>query len=61
MVGSLLIACALVLVLEGLGPMLFPSKWKRYIIQLATLPAEQLRTVGGVMVTIGLVSLYFLI
>ena len=61
MTDSLLIAIALVLVLEGIGPMLLPVKWKSYIIQLARLPIEQLRTVGGVMVTIGLVSLYFLV
>lgn len=58
---AILIALALVLVIEGIGPMLFPSKWKIYIMQLASQPSEQLRTIGGVMVTIGVVSLVFLI
>lgn len=61
MSGALLIAFAIVLVIEGLGPMLFPKRWKNYIIQLSSQPVEQLRTIGGVMVTIGLVTLAFLI
>lgn len=60
MSGALLIAFAIVLVIEGLGPMLFPTRWKNYIQQLASQPIEQLRTIGGVMVTIGLVTLMFL-
>lgn len=58
---SILIALALVIVIEGLGPMLFTRTWRSYLIQLAAQPLEQLRTIGGVMVTIGLVSLYFLL
>jgi uncharacterized protein YjeT (DUF2065 family) len=56
-----LIALAIVIVLEGIGPMLFPSTWRNYLLQVATQPVEQLRTIGGVMVTIGAVSLYFLL
>lgn len=47
--------------IEGIGPMLFPKRWKSYIYQIATQPNEQLRTIGGVMVTIGVVSLFFLL
>ncbi|TRY33482.1 DUF2065 domain-containing protein [Aliiglaciecola sp. M165] len=54
-------AFAIVLVIEGLGPMLFPKRWKNYILQISSQPTEQLRTIGGVMVTIGLVSLIFLV
>ncbi|GAB5386000.1 MAG: DUF2065 domain-containing protein [Aliiglaciecola sp.] len=61
MSGALLIAFAIVLVIEGLGPMLFPKRWKNYILQISSQPTEQLRTIGGVMVTIGLVSLIFLV
>lgn len=59
--NAIFIAFSIVLVIEGIGPMLFPRRWKRYIYQIATQPNEQLRTIGGVMVTIGLVSLVFLL
>ncbi|GAB3013876.1 DUF2065 domain-containing protein [Bowmanella dokdonensis] len=55
------LALAMVLVLEGIGPMLFPKKWQRYMQQLSGQPPEQLRTMGGVMVTIGLVALFYLL
>jgi uncharacterized protein len=61
LIHTLLIAFALVLIVEGLGPMLFPNKWQRFIQQLAQQPSNQLRTMGGVLVTIGLVSLYYLL
>lgn len=57
----LLIAVAIVLVLEGIGPMLFPHKWQRFLFAMSEQPAEQLRTIGGVMVTIGIVCLFFLL
>ncbi|WP_158771913.1 MULTISPECIES: DUF2065 domain-containing protein [unclassified Paraglaciecola] len=61
MLHTLLIAGALVLIIEGLGPMLFPNKWRNYLQQMVEQPANQLRSVGGVLVTIGLVSLFFLL
>ncbi|MDO6692293.1 DUF2065 domain-containing protein [Aliiglaciecola sp. 3_MG-2023] len=59
--STLLIAFSIVLVIEGLGPMLFPKRWKSYIYQIATQPSEQLRTIGGVMVIVGAISLFFLV
>ncbi len=61
MSGAIWIALALVLIIEGIGPMLFPKKWKQYILQISLQPTEQLRTIGGVLVTIGVVSLVFLL
>ncbi|WP_034474894.1 DUF2065 domain-containing protein [Aestuariibacter salexigens] len=58
---ALWIALALVLVLEGLGPMLFPNKWQRFMSEMANQPVQQLRTLGGAMVTIGAVVLVFLL
>ena len=58
---TILMALALVMIIEGLGPMLFPTKWKMYMMQVSGQPAEQLRTIGGVLVTIGIVSLFFLL
>ncbi|AEE21097.1 DUF2065 domain-containing protein [Paraglaciecola chathamensis] len=61
MLNTLLIAFALVLIIEGIGPMLFPNKWRNYLQQMVEQPVNQLRSIGGTLVTIGLVSLFFLI
>lgn len=61
MIEALWIAVALVMVIEGIGPMLFPNKWQNYLKHIACQPVEQLRTVGGIMVIIGCVSLFFLL
>lgn len=61
MLNTLLIAFALVLIIEGIGPMLFPNKWRDYLQQMVEQPVNQLRSIGGTLVTIGLVSLFFLI
>ncbi|MER2493831.1 DUF2065 domain-containing protein [Catenovulum sediminis] len=49
---------ALFLILEGIGPFLFPNKWKRYLIQMATLPANQLRVIGGGLLLVGTIILW---
>lgn len=61
MLDTVLTAFALLLIFEGIGPMLFPNKWQGFIQQLAQQPSHQLRTMGGVLVTIGLVCLYYLL
>ncbi|MFT5677128.1 MAG: hypothetical protein ACI808_003080 [Paraglaciecola sp.] len=61
MTDALLIAFALVFIVEGVGPMLFPNKWQSYIRQIAEQPTNQLRSMGGVLVTIGVVCLFFLL
>ena len=56
----LLPACALVLIIEGLGPLLFPNKWRNYLLQIGQQPSNQLRQIGGALVIIGvLLFLYF--
>ncbi|MBN7819240.1 DUF2065 family protein [Bowmanella sp. Y26] len=61
MTDTLWIALALVLIVEGIGPLLFPNRWQNFMHQLASQAPQQLRTMGGTMVTIGLVALYFLL
>ncbi len=51
-------ALALVAVLEGLLLFAFPNLWKRTAEQLLAMPARQLRLVGGLVLTGGLISLY---
>lgn len=58
---ELLLAFALFLILEGIGPLLFPNKWQKFIQQLANQAPNQLRQMGGVMVVIGLVCAYWLL
>jgi uncharacterized protein YjeT (DUF2065 family) len=51
-------ALSLVAVLEGLFLFAGPGVWKRAVEQLHALPDRRLRAVGGVVVIVGLVSLY---
>ncbi|MCY7294725.1 DUF2065 domain-containing protein [Alteromonas sp. a30] len=52
-------ALALVLVIEGIGPMLFPNRWRHYISSLGQVPISQLRQLGGILVLIGGILLFF--
>jgi uncharacterized protein YjeT (DUF2065 family) len=57
----ILMAMSMVLIVEGFGPMLFANKWQRYLQQISQQPINQLRTMGGILVTIGAVSLIYLL
>lgn len=56
---SLLSAVALVMVLEGLLPFVNPSGYKSMLENLRNLPESQLRNFGLIMITAGLIMLYF--
>ena len=56
--STILLALALVLVLEGLGPMLYPSAWKKMISAMAQLPENILRRFGVGLVVAGVVVYY---
>jgi len=53
----LMLSLALVLILEGLGPLLFPNRWKQYLIEISNQNQQVLRRIGGSLVTTGLVLL----
>ncbi|GLR08080.1 membrane protein [Mixta theicola] len=53
-------ALALVLVLEGLGPMLWPRVWRRMILAMTQLPDRLLHRFGGGIVVAGAVVYYML-
>ena len=53
MAQDLLVALALLLVLEGLLPALNPGGWRRAVEQLAQLPDVWIRRVGIAMVVSG--------
>ncbi|KMT64377.1 DUF2065 domain-containing protein [Catenovulum maritimum] len=49
---------ALVLIVEGIAPFLIPNKWKNYMLQVATMPAKQLRQMGFILLLIGTIILW---
>lgn len=55
----LLPAVAIVLIIEGVGPLLFPNKWRNYLLQLSLQPTNHLRQIGGVLVIIGVLLLVY--
>lgn len=52
------LALALVLILEGIGPMLLPRIWRRFVLTLAQVPDKLLRRFGGGLVVAGVVIWY---
>ena len=52
-------ALAIVLIIEGIGPLLFPNKWRNYLLQISQQPSNQLRQIGGVLVILGTLLLLF--
>ena len=52
-------ALCLVAVLEGLFLFAAPGAWKRAAEQLQQMPDEHVRRVGGIVLILGIVSLYF--
>jgi hypothetical protein len=54
----LLMAVALMMVLEGVGPFAFPAQWRQTISEMSRLPDNVLRMGGLVVMMLGLVLLY---
>lgn len=55
--ADLLAALALVLILEGLVPFISPGAYRNMVQQMAAMPEKTLRTVGLLLIVIGLVFL----
>jgi len=58
--STIWLAVALVLIFEGLGPMLFPQAWRRMVQTFSQLPEPMLRRIGGGLVVAGCVIYYML-
>ena len=56
--NEILTAFALVLIIEGLLPFASPSRYRQMVAQLVSLGDNHIRTVGLVIIAIGLVLLY---
>jgi hypothetical protein len=54
---SLLAACALVLVLEGMLPLIAPRIWREAFRRLTELSDGQLRFIGLISIVIGVITL----
>ena len=57
--NTLLTAIALVLILEGLLPFVFPSFWKKMMADAVKLGVRDLRVMGFISILMGLVLLLF--
>ncbi|HEH9425705.1 TPA: DUF2065 family protein [Aeromonas sobria] len=60
MLTSMLAGLGLLLLFEGLGPLLVPKAWQQMLRLLSELPPELLRRIGGSLVVAGLVILWML-
>ncbi|MFT6388746.1 MAG: hypothetical protein ACJAUP_002129 [Cellvibrionaceae bacterium] len=57
---TLFAAVALMLVLEGIIPFLYPSKWRNLVAALATINDPQLRIMGLISMLTGVGLLYLI-
>ncbi|THF59236.1 DUF2065 domain-containing protein [Pseudothauera rhizosphaerae] len=57
MASSLLVAFALMLVLEGIVPFLAPATWRETFLRLASLQNGQIRFIGLASMLVGVVLL----
>lgn len=57
--GSLLLAVALMLIIEGAFPFVFPVAWRDTFRRIAERPAHQIRIGGLIVMLLGLVLLFF--
>ncbi|WP_462157173.1 DUF2065 domain-containing protein [Pseudoalteromonas sp. GB56] len=46
-------AFALMLIFEGLGPALFPRKWRAYMVQLGATDEKALKIIGIILIVVG--------
>ncbi len=53
-------AFCLMLVLEGIIPFLYPTRWRNLVVQLAIISDRQLRIMGLISMMIGVGLLYIL-
>ena len=55
--GSLLLAIALMLIIEGMFPFVFPSTWRDTFRKIAERPAHHIRIGGLIVMALGLLLL----
>ncbi len=58
--NEILVAVALVLILEGIIPFLSPDKFRQAMVRFIQMPDQVLRMIGLASMTVGMVFLYIL-
>ncbi|OIQ24163.1 DUF2065 domain-containing protein [uncultured Vibrio sp.] len=58
MSNSIWMALGIVLIVEGIGPLIAPNGWRSMVAQLSEQPDSQLRRFGGCLVVAGIVIAY---
>lgn len=53
-------ALAIVLIVEGIGPLLFPNRWQEYLRQIAAESVQSVRQMGMVLVGAGILLVIWL-
>ncbi|ASJ98007.1 DUF2065 domain-containing protein [Shewanella insulae] len=53
----LMLVLAIVLIIEGIGPLLFPNRWRAYLQEISNQNQRVLQRLGGALVTAGVVIL----
>ncbi|MBN2864884.1 MAG: DUF2065 domain-containing protein [Thiotrichales bacterium] len=56
---TLIAAIALLFIMEGLLPFIFPNFWKKMMREATELPETQLRVMGLLSITVGMLILLF--
>ncbi|CAH8227648.1 Putative inner membrane protein YjeT (clustered with HflC) [Vibrio aestuarianus] len=59
MSNSIWFAVGLVLIVEGLGPLIAPNGWRKMVAELSQQPNNQLRRIGGCLVVAGGIIAYY--
>ncbi|MGL6262185.1 DUF2065 domain-containing protein [Vibrio sp. WXL103] len=59
MSNAIWLALGIVLIIEGLGPLLVPNGWRAMLQEIVAQPDSQLRRLGGCLVVSGLVMVSF--
>jgi uncharacterized protein YjeT (DUF2065 family) len=57
---TVLLALALLLMIEGLGPALFPNKWRQYLAELSNQSSKSIRMIGITLILLGWLLFLFL-
>ncbi|ENQ8056833.1 DUF2065 domain-containing protein [Vibrio parahaemolyticus] len=60
MSDSIWLAIGLVLIVEGIGPLIAPNGWRSMVAQLSEQPDNQLRRIGGGLVVAGAVIAFMM-
>ncbi|CAN7358767.1 DUF2065 domain-containing protein [Trinickia sp. LjRoot230] len=55
--GSLLLAVALMLIIEGMFPFVFPTAWRETFRKMAARPTHHIRVGGLIVMALGLILL----